>query len=163
MTPTELAHAQWGPAAFVFEPSQPQKSVPAFGRTFKALAWACLLGLGAWMLAHASATHARSMAGTWALLAWFMMAATVWGITRSTTTFSRTQLLQTGLWDKSMPLAELAYARLIRWPWLDALIAPRLYVRSLSGKFTVIYCADAAMLADMKRLCTELSAFRAMR
>jgi hypothetical protein len=88
------------------------------------------------------------------------MAATVWAVGRSQTRLNTQELFQSWLWDKKMLVRELAYAKLIRVPGVDWLIAPRLYVRNLSGKFTVIYCADPAVLKDMRRLCQELDAFR---
>ena len=46
---------------------------------------------------------------------------------------------------------------------LDWLIAPRLYVRTLLGKFAVFYAADPSMLAEFERLLAELKAFRGFR
>jgi len=43
---------------------------------------------------------------------------------------------------------------------LDWLIAPRLYLRTLPGKFAVFYLADPALLAESQRLVRELKAFR---
>ena len=109
---------------------------------------------------HPDHRHGGVIMALWGALAWLLMAATVWAIERSRTTLTHEGLLQTWLWDKKMAMRELAFARLIRFRGFDWLIAPRLYVRNLSGKFTVIYCADRAMLEDMQRLCTELHQFR---
>ena len=158
MDPIEPLHASLGPAPFVFTPQAPDRMVPAFSRSFKALAWAMLLGLGGWMTTFQESWH--TPAALWGGLAWLLMAATVWAVGRSQTRFNSQELFQSWLWDKKMLVRELAYAKLIRVPGLDWLIAPRLYVRNLSGKFTVIYCADTAVLQDMRRLCSELDAFR---
>lgn len=151
-----------GPAPFVFTPQQNGAPVPAYGPVFKLLAWGLLLGLGAWMLDSRQAAWG-SDAALWGLLAWSMMAYTVWHIQRSRCTLSADALEQSWVWHKRMPMRELAYAKLIRVKGLQWLIAPRLYVRNLSGKFTVIYCADAQVLQDMARLAQELHAFRTRR
>ena len=158
MESIEPLHPPLGPAPFVFQPEAPDRAVAAFSRSFRILAWSLLLFLGGWMVANQDRWH--SQLALWGALAWLLMAATVWAIERSQTRLTAEQLFQSWLWDKKMPICELAYAKLIRVPGLDWLIAPRLYVRNLSGKFTVIYCADAAVLQDMRRLCSELDAFR---
>ena len=55
-----------------------------------------------------------------------------------------------------MELRELAYGRLIRVRGLEWLIAPRLYVRTLTGKFTVFYAASPDMIREFERLVAEL-------
>lgn len=158
MDPTDTPLASLGPAPFVFRPSHPPASVPAFSRSFRWLAWLMLAALGYWMVR--SPEGVGSPAAQWGLMAWGLMAATVWAIERSRTRLDSEELVQTWLWTKRMQVRELAYARLIRWAPLDWLIAPRLYLRNLSGRFTVIYCADPLLLEDMQRLCRELAAFR---
>jgi hypothetical protein len=158
MHPTDPLHLELGPAPFVFNPSVPEQAVPAFTRSFRLLAWSMVLGLGIWILR--SPETWNTPLAWWGALAWLLMVITAWAIERSRSTLSSERLLQTWLWDKKMTIRELAFARLIRFPGLEWLIAPRLYVRNLSGKFTVIYCADRAVLQDMKRLCAELHQFR---
>ncbi|MBD8051689.1 hypothetical protein [Limnohabitans radicicola] len=158
MNATEPLHAAFGPAPFAFTPTVSPQAVAAFTRPFRVLAWLLLGGLALWML-QSPETWLTPIA-LWGVLAWLLMAATVWAIERSRTTLTQEGLLQTWLWDKKMDMRELAFARLIRLRGFDWLIAPRLYVRNLSGKFTVIYCANPAMLEDMQRLCTELHHFR---
>ncbi len=142
---------------FAFQPLNPDREVAAFSTSFRTLAWALLLGLGAWML-NVKQAHG-SHAALWGVAAWTMMAWTVWNIQRSRTRLSAQGLRQTWIWNKQMAMSDLAYARLIRVRALDWLIAPRLYLRNLSGRFTVIYCADPDMLDDMARLSRELYAF----
>lgn len=158
MDPTEPLHAHLGPEPFVFRPTHSGLQVPAFSRSFRALAWLMVAGLGVWMARSPESIH--SPAALWGILAWALMAVTVWAIERSRTRLDQDELVQTWLWNKRMPVRELAYARLIRFAPLDWLIAPRLYLRNLTGRFTVIYCADPRVLEDMQRLCTELAAFR---
>ena len=158
MDPTEPLHARLGPAPFVFHPSHEAGKVPAFSRSFRWLAWLMVAALGIGMIL--STQGIDSPAAPWALMAWTLMFVTVWAIERSRTQLDAEELVQTWLWNKRMQIRELAYARLIRWAPLDWLIAPRLYVRNLSGRFTVIYCADPRVLEDMQRLCNELREFR---
>jgi hypothetical protein len=158
MSMPDPLHAEFGPLPFAFTPSAPVQAVAAFTQPFKLLAWGLVLGMGIWIL---RSPHTWSTAlAWWGGLAWLLMAITAVAIERSRTTLSAEHLLQTWLWDKKMAIRELAFARLIRFPGLEWLIAPRLYVRNLAGKFTVIYCADQAVLRDMKRLCDELQHFR---
>lgn len=80
------------------------------------------------------------------------MGFTLISIYRSQTTLTEQTLKQTWLWDKEVALSELVYAKLIRFKGLDWLIAPRLYVRTMMGKFTVFYASDSAMLAEFEKL-----------
>ena len=99
----------------------------------------------------------------WPIAALAVMGYTWWHIQTSKTSVDSQALLQTWMWNKKMELRELAYAKLIRVPGLDWLIAPRLYVRTLLGKFAVFYCADPVMLKEFERLLLELQAFRGFR
>lgn len=99
----------------------------------------------------------------WSLAAIGLMVYTLWSILTSKTSLTDTHLLQTWMWDKKLELRELAYVKLIRVPGLDWLIAPRLYCRTLMGKFAVFYSTDAMMLTEFERLRDELSAFRKQR
>ncbi len=126
------------------------------------VATACIWLARAWM----AGTFAS--AGRGQLLAWFgcavaLMLYTWWHIVTGRTTLTADGLHQTWVWDKRMDLRELAYGKLIRVPGLDWLIAPRLYVRTLMGKFAVFYACDAAMIEDFKRLVAELADFRRMQ
>ena len=96
----------------------------------------------------------------WPLAALAIMLYTWWKIVTSHTTLTAGALHQSWIWDKKLELRELAYGKLIRVPGLDWLIAPRLYVRTLMGKFAVFYAADAAMIAEFERLVAELKEFR---
>ena len=147
----------------------------AFSSVFCALAIAlvawCAYGVYAlWAGGHLTAAAASAAkAGVfgsglvWALSALALMVYTLWCILSSVTTLTPTHLKQTFVWNKELELRELAYVKLIRVPGLDWLIAPRLYCRTLLGKFAVFYTADKAMLAEFERLRDELSAFRKIR
>jgi hypothetical protein len=99
----------------------------------------------------------------WPIAALAIMAYTWWHIQTSKTTLTSDELLQTWMWNKKMALGELAYGKLIRVRGFDWLIAPRLYVRTLMGKFAVFYAADGKMLDEFERLVRELQAFRGLR
>ena len=66
------------------------------------------------------------------------------------------KLHQTWIWDKEVALKEIAYAKLIRVSGLDWLIAPRLYVRTIMGKFTVFYAADPSMIEAYRKLVVTI-------
>lgn len=151
-----------GPAPFVFSARQDVLTSPAFSKPFKALAIGLLLGLGvwAWQLHGTQLTQSQHL---WIWAAWAMMAYTVGHVWRSTTRLTGQSLEQTWIWHKKIDLRDLAYVKLIRIPGLDSVVAPRLYARTLMGKFTVIYACDKDMIAEFKRLGNELKAFRSKR
>ena len=136
---------------------------PAFSPFFKLLAGALVLGITYWFVR--LWLDGRVSGGAVSIMTWFVAALamilyTWWQILRSVTTLDSTHVQQTWVWHKKMELRELAYGKLIRVPGLDWLIAPRLYLRTLLGKFSVFYAADPAMIAEFERLIAELKAFR---
>jgi hypothetical protein len=135
----------------------------AFSLTFKLLATAVVFGATGWLVLLEQA--GKVSGGTVSIRSWFlaalaMMFYTWWCVLRSRTRLDCAQLQQTWIWDKKMELRELAYGKLVRIPGLDWLVAPRLYVRALTGKFAVFYAADPRMIAEFQRLVAELKAFR---
>jgi len=80
------------------------------------------------------------------------MAFTLGSIYRSKTTLTASTLKQTWIWDKEVALTELVYGKLIRFKGFDWLVAPRLYVRTMMGKFIVFYAADKAMITEFQKL-----------
>jgi len=149
-----------GPPPFRFTPSQgPSMQGPAFSRFFKVLATALVLGTSYWFLRlwlDGKVSGGAVSILTWFLAALAMMLYTCWHILRSVTTIDAHELRQTWVWQKKMELRELAYGKLVRVRGLEWLIAPRLYARTLMGKFAVFYAADAVMLAEFERLVSEL-------
>ena len=63
------------------------------------------------------------------------------------TTVSPTLIAQTYAFNRQMHLGELASAKFIYIPFLTWLIAPRIFIRSASGKFTAIYGATPQLHA----------------
>jgi hypothetical protein len=125
------------------------------------MAVALLSGLAFW----AYQLHGAQMVGTdylWLWAAWSIMAYTVGHLLMGKTKLTAQSLEQTWIWHKKVELRDLAYVKLIRVPGLDWLIAPRVYVRTLMGKFTVIYACHPDMIEEFQRMSAELKAFRSM-
>jgi hypothetical protein len=156
----------FGPPPFRFTPSRPPcMRSAAYSAAFKVLATLIVFGTAGWLLLlwQGGKLGAGSSLATWFLAGLAMMLYTWWCIVRSVTTLDGEQLRQTWVWTKKMDLRELAYGRLLRVRGLEWLIAPRLYVRTLLGKFAVFYAAEPEMVAEFERLVRELAAFRAVR
>jgi hypothetical protein len=156
-----------GPPPFRFTPSRgPSMQGPAFSPVFKLLALVLVLGLAAWFAR--LWFGGKAPGGTVSIFAWFVAAQAMllymaWHILRSRTTLDAKELRQTWVWTKKMELRELAYGKVIRVRGLEWLVAPRLYVRTLMGKFAVFHAADEALLAEFERLVEELAAFRGFK
>ena len=140
----------------------------AFSTVFKGLTAAIVLGsawwwMDLWQSGKFGATGLDGLrAGGWFVLGWLLLAWTGWEVWRSRVRLDQTGLQQTWIWHKRMAYDDLAYARLFRIRGLEWLMAPRLYVRTLVGKFAVFYVTDARVMAECQRLCDELQKFRAM-
>ena len=168
MLSTELP--QIGPPPFRFVPRPPEGlEAPAFSRAFRLLATVLVAGIASWMLylwrtgKLAPDAADATLALGWPVAALAVMAYTWWHIQTSTTRLTADSLHQSWIWDKKMELRELAYGKLIRVRGLEWLVAPRLYVRTLLGKFAVFYAVDREMLDEFERLIAELQAFRGIR
>jgi hypothetical protein len=138
----------------------------AFSTSFKLLATLLTSGCVGWLfqLERAGLLGDR---GT-VTMGWFwaasgMMGWTWWAIIRSKTVLTDDVLRQSWLWDKQISRTDMAYAKLIRVNGLNWLIAPRLYVRTLDGKFAVFYAADAPMIQAFEALKIELEVRYARR
>lgn len=157
----------FGPPPFRFEPSVPEGlRAPAFSRFFRLLTTALVVFLLVWMARLWMAGRLvpegtpTALALGWPLAAVAVILYSWLRILTSRTRLTRDGLHQSWIWNKDMELRELAYGKLIRVRGLEWLIAPRLYVRTLLGKFAVFYTADREMLAEFERLVRELRAFR---
>lgn len=153
-----------GPAPFRFEPSGGDAvEGQAFSLPFKLLATVIVGGCAFW-LAQLWSVGALGSAKTGGL-GWFLAGIALMGwtwfhIMTSRTRIDRQGLHQRWIWDKHMALDDLAFGRLIRVRGLDWLIAPRLYVRTLVGKFAVFYAATPELIAEFERLVAELKQAR---
>ena len=152
-----------GRPPFRFTPSTGNEvEDPAFSPFFKLLTTLIVGACAAWLvqLAYAAPGSRSSTAVLWFVAGLALMVCTWWFILRSRTRIGRDGLYQRWIWDKHMPFDDLAYAKLIRVRGLEWLIAPRLYVRTLMGKFTVFYGATPALVNEFERISTELRDFR---
>jgi hypothetical protein len=161
-TPTPHLTEHLGPAPFRFVPRQEKLISPAFSWPFKTLAMALLSALSVWAYQLYGSQLLQSD-HLWLWAAWAIMVYTVIHLVIGKTQLTAQTLEQTWIWHKKVELRDLAYVKLIRVPGLDTLIAPRLYARTLMGKFTVIYACSPEMIDEFKRLASELQSFRAMR
>jgi hypothetical protein len=156
-----------GPPPFRFTPAAgPFIEGPAFSVVFKVLALALVAGSAVWFVRlwiDGKVSGGAVSILTWFLAALAMMAYTGWWILRSRTRLDSQALQQSWMWHKKMELRELAYGKLVRVRGLDWLVAPRLYVRTLTGKFAVFYAADPRLIAEFERLVAELRAFRELK
>jgi hypothetical protein len=164
---TPISLQNLGPPPFPFVPKQDPMRCRAFSRSFQALAtvivvWCAYWLFSLWSSGQLSAgTGPRASAGLyWYLSALALMAYTLYCILTSVTTLTATTLDQSFVWNKHVDLRDVAYVKLIRVPGLDWLIAPRLYCRTLLGKFSVFYASDPQMIAEFERLRDELLMFR---
>jgi hypothetical protein len=153
-----------GPAPFRFEPSGGDAvEGQAFSLPFKLLATVIVGGCAFW-LAQLWSVGALGSARTGGL-GWFLAGIALMGwtwfhIMTSRTRIDRKGLHQRWIWDKHMELDDLAFGKMIRVRGLDWLIAPRLYVRTLVGKFAVFYAATPELIAEFERLVAELKQAR---
>ncbi|WP_255593686.1 hypothetical protein [Acidovorax sp. sic0104] len=148
---------------FRFAPKDGEVVGAAFSPTFRAFATVIVGGCTLWFaqLWSRGALGSGVSNGTgWFIAGLALMAWTWWSIMVSRTRITPSGLHQRWVWDKSMAFDDLAYVRLIRVPGLSWLIAPRLYVRTLAGKFTVFYGATPQLMAEFERIGAELKAFR---
>jgi hypothetical protein len=153
-----------GPAPFRFAPSggSPVEDA-AFSPLFKLLTTAIVGGCAVWLaqlFTSGALGNGRSTGVVWLIAGLVLMAWTWWNILRSRTRISSEGLHQSWIWNKQLAFDDLAYGKLIRVPGLDWLIAPRLYVRTLMGKFDVFYGATPALISEFERLVRELREFR---
>ena len=158
-----LSLAGMGPPPFVFAPEGGRVEGPAFSRVFQTLTTLVVGGCFSWVVRlwlRDAITIGPGM--MWVAAGLVLMSWTWWSVLRSRTTITNQVIEQRWIWNKRLPLADLAYVKLIRLPGLDWLVAPRLYARTLSGKFLVFYGATPQLVAEFSRMSRELAEFRRM-
>lgn len=160
---------QPGIAPFRFQPHPEVLEGAAFSPSFQAITGLIVLGSAYWLLSlwqqgkfGGDTGVAGLKAAGWFIVAWALLAWTAWHVLQSRVRLDAQGIHQTWIWDKYMAWDDLAFAKLIRIRGLEWFMAPRLYVRTLVGKFAVFYVTDATVLAECERLCAELKAFRQM-
>jgi hypothetical protein len=150
------------PKVFSFTPSKPHHSY-AFTFAFKLFAMLMVLPCAAWLgllWKQGALGYGQSSGLVWFLTGLALMIYTFWCILRSRTVLDAHQIHQSWIWDKQVWLHELVYCKLIRIRKLEWLIAPRLYVRTVSGKWIAFYAADPHLWLDFERLAQELGAYQ---
>ena len=135
-------------------------SGPAFSKSFKVLAWALCGILLFWSLQ--LPIEFTSKSGLWVSSALILIFYTAWQVQVSVTTLNAEVLSQTWIWNKAMALNDMAYIKIIHMPMLDWLIAPRVYARTMMGKFAVFYVSSPELLQALYELEAKLKAKREM-
>lgn len=126
--------------------SMESAAFPPLVRALAVLIVASLAALAAWSLPTLSEADWNFTA-----LSTFGLAAVVIGWVGWWMVFSRTRLVgdtvvQTWLWDKEVHAADVATFKIVHWPWVQAIIAPRMLLRRRGGSITWIHSADPALL-----------------
>lgn len=150
-----------GPMPFEYLPKRGRVEGPAFSRVFQSLATMLVAGCIGWVARlwlRGAITAGPGL--VWVAAGLVLMCWTWWCVMRSRTVVGTQALEQGWIWDKRFPLHDLAYCKLLRVPGFDWLVAPRLYARTLTGKFAVFYGATPELVAEFSRLSKELAEFR---
>jgi len=131
--------------------AQPIEAVQgrSFPRTMQWLATAAMAGLlySAWGAREVLASMSLAPELKW--LGALAAGVVVWNyllILFSTTAIDRDQLSQGWLWRTTVPLRDIAQVKLLRWRPLDALVAPRLVVRTRGLGNLTFHAADPSVL-----------------
>lgn len=147
---------------FFFQLPEGDVAAPAFSKTFKLFATSVVLMAWAWgwQLWFLDVLSLTLQSSGWIIAALAMMTYTLWHVLRGRTRVDAQAIEQSWVWTKRMELSQMAYAKLVRVPGLEWLVAPRLYTRSVTGRMAVFYTADPALLAVFARLESDLRAAR---
>lgn len=138
------------PGAPAGAPSQAQAlESAAYPPLVRALAVAIVAALAAFTLWSAPAL--RGAQWSFASLATYGLAGVLiawvgWWMVFSRTRFADGALVQTWLWDKRVHAREVATFKIVHWPWLQFIVAPRMLVRRRNGSITWVHSADARLL-----------------
>jgi hypothetical protein len=128
----------------------PPVSGPAYGRFFRLLATAMLVGvllLGARAMLQVPG-DASTPGDPWILgLGMLAVAGSYWVLVSSTTTIDATGIRQTGLIERKVGWSELHSARLFGPPF-----ARRLMVRTRNGRFRFFFGGSPELLAAFARI-----------
>ena len=124
-------------------------SGPAFPRLVKWLASALVAGTCVQALRVGTPLLGAGWTGTGALLfagAVALVFACLWWIWRSRISVGASHVRQTWFWNKEVAWGDVVQARIIGWPALGWLVAPRLVVRVRGGGLVTFHIGDAAVL-----------------
>lgn len=132
----------------------------AFSVAFRVLALLLVEGVAWWayvLWSNGKLGASMTSSVLWLLAALVLMFITVFYVFRSVTSVSSSHLKQSWIWNKEMPIRDLAYVKLIRLRGFDWLIAPRLYVRTHGGKFASFYASTPDVLKQFESIKSKLS------
>lgn len=132
----------------------------AFSVAFRVLALLLVEGVAWWayvLWSNGKLGASMTSSVLWLLAALVLMFITVFYVFRSVTSVSSSHLKQSWIWNKEMPIRDLAYVKLIRLRGFDWLIAPRLYARTHGGKFASFYASTPGVLKQFESIRSKLS------
>ncbi len=132
----------------------------AFSVAFRVLALLLVEGVAWWayvLWSNGKLGNTLNSSQLWLLAALVLMFITVFYVFRSITSVSNSHLKQSWIWNKEMPVSDLAYVKLIRLRGFDWLIAPRLYARTHGGKFASFYASTPEILTEFEKISNKLS------
>jgi hypothetical protein len=121
----------------------------AYPPLVRALAVAITAALAAFALWSIPAL--RDVQWSFASLSTYALAAVLiawvgWWMVFSRTRYHDGELSQTWLWDKRVNAREVATFKIVHWPWLQAIVAPRMLVRKRNGSIAWVHSADPRLL-----------------
>ena len=132
----------------------------AFSVAFRVLALLLVEGVAWWayvLWSNGKLGASMTSSVLWLAAALVLMFITVFYVFRSVTSVSSSHLKQSWIWNKEMPIRDLAYVKLIRLRGFDWLIAPRLYARTHGGKFASFYASTPDVLKQFESIKSKLS------
>ena len=131
------------------EPSTAALESAAYPPLVRVMAVAIVLALAsfaAWSApALSDAQWSFASLSTYALAA-VLIAWVGWWMVFSRTRYQDGELTQTWLWDKRVQAREVATFKIVHWPWLQGLVAPRMLVRRRNGSIAWMHSADPRLL-----------------
>lgn len=136
-------------------PPSPVVEGPSFPLAVKFAATLLVAGTLSWGLSAAESTAWRGLgAQGWLFLA--LVAAVIgsgyWGILTSRTRIDEREIRQTWLWQKAVALADITQIKLIQVRGFEAIMVPRLVVRSRGLGLTTFQAGSPAVVAAFRRL-----------
>lgn len=131
------------------EPSTAALESAAYPPLVRVMAVAIVLALAAF--AAWSAPSLSDAQWSFASLSTYALAAVLiawvgWWMVFSRTRYQDGELTQTWLWDKRVQAREVATFKIVHWPWLQGLVAPRMLVRRRNGSIAWMHSADPRLL-----------------
>lgn len=131
------------------QPSSTALDSAAYPPLVRAMAVTIVAALAAFALWSAPAL--RGAQWSFASLSTYALAAVLiawvgWWMVFSRTRYCDGVLTQTWLWDKRVNAGEVATFKIVHWPWLRAIVAPRMLVRKRNGSITWVHSADPRLL-----------------